>query len=165
LNQLVLVGVPGAGKTTIGKLLATEMGSEFFDSDEEVVAQTGSSVFSLFIEKGEPLFREIEREVIARGLERSSGVYALGGGAVLDPSTRELLKHKRVCWLGVSARVAAKRVGLDQPRPVLAGNVRAQMVKLLNEREPLYKEVATFTVVTDELSPSEVVREVMQVSS
>jgi shikimate kinase len=161
----VLVGVPGAGKTTIGKLLAIEMGSEFFDSDEEVAAQTGSSISSLFIEKGEPFFREIEREVIARGLERSSGVYALGGGAVLDPSTRELLKPKRVCWLGVSARVAAKRVGLDQPRPVLVGNVRAQMVKLLNDREPLYAEVATFTVVTDELSPSEVVREVMRVSS
>jgi shikimate kinase len=159
------VGVPGAGKTTIGKLLAAEMGSEFFDSDEEVVAQTGASVSSLFIEKGEAFFREIEREVIARGLERQSGVYALGGGAVLDRSTRELLKSERVCWLGVSARVAAKRVGFDQPRPVLVGNVRAQMVKLFNEREPLYAEVATFTVVTDELSPSEVVREVMRVSS
>jgi len=158
---LVLVGVPGAGKTTIGKELARQTGVDFFDSDEEIVERTGSSVSHLFIEKGEPFFRQIERDVVAEGLKRSDGVYALGGGAVLDPATRELLKGVNVCWLKVSAPVAAKRVGLDQPRPVLGGNVRSQMVKLLNEREPFYKEVATFSVDTDEKAPSEVVLDVM----
>ena len=158
---LVLVGVPGAGKTTIGKELASQTGVDFFDSDEEIVERTGSSVSHLFIEKGEPFFRQIERQVVSEGLKRSDGVYALGGGAVLDRATRELLKGVNVCWLKVSAPVAAKRVGLDQPRPVLMGNVRSQMVKLLNEREPFYKEVATFSVDTDEKAPSEVVLDVM----
>lgn len=158
----MLVGVPGAGKTTIGKLLATQSGLSFFDSDEEIVARTGSSVSQLFIEKGEPFFREVEREVVTSGLKRSDGVYALGGGAVLDPNTRQLLKTANVCWLRVSAPVAAKRVGLDQPRPVLVGNVRSQMVRLLNDREPLYAQVATFSVDTDDRTPDEVVVEVMK---
>lgn len=162
LGLLVLVGVPGAGKTTVGKQLASQWGVTFFDSDEEIVARTGSSVSQLFIEKGEPFFREVERDVVASGLNRSDGVYALGGGAVLDSRTRDLLKGARVCWLKVSATVAAKRVGLDKPRPVLVGNVRSQMVRLLNDREPLYQEVATFSVETDDKSPHEVALEVVK---
>jgi shikimate kinase len=145
---VVLVGPPGAGKTTVGRLLAAASGRSFRDTDADVEAAASMTVADIFVEHGEARFRELERAAVAGALDEHDGVLALGGGAVLDPRTRELLRGHTVVFLDVSVAVAAARVGLNQSRPLLLGNPRAQLTQLLAERRPLYADVATVTIDT-----------------
>lgn len=154
--RVVLVGVPGSGKTTVGLLLAERLGVGFRDTDQDVERSEGRPVPDIFVEDGEPYFRALETAAVATALEEHDGVLALGGGAVLDAGTRALLVAAPTVWLVVSASSGAHRVGLDVPRPVLLGNVRSRMVALLNERSPLYDEVASLSVDTDGRTPDEV---------
>ncbi|MFN8156705.1 MAG: shikimate kinase [Candidatus Nanopelagicales bacterium] len=154
--RVVLVGVPGSGKTTVGRILAERLGVGFRDTDQDVEESQGRSVPDIFVEDGEPYFRALERAAVARALEEHDGVLALGGGAVLDEGTRGLLLEQPTVWLQVGASAGAHRVGLDVPRPVLLGNVRSRMVALLNERAPLYDAVARLKVDTESRSPEEV---------
>lgn len=153
--SLVLVGAPGSGKSTVGALLAERWGVPFADVDAAIEAQVGKSVAEIFADDGEPVFRAFEEAATAE-LLRSPGVLALGGGAVLSPATRAALRDYRVVWLRVSVPHAAKRVGLNEARPLLLGNVRGRLVKLLNERTALYAEVAGEVVDTDDLSAEQV---------
>ena len=153
---IVLVGAPGSGKSTVGPLLARELGVPYADVDAVVEERIGKSVAEIFADDGEPAFRALE-EAITVELLRGTGVLALGGGAVLSAVTRAALRDHRVVWLQVSAATAVKRVGLNEARPLLLGNVRGRLIKLLNERAPLYAEVATESVVTDDADPVEVV--------
>jgi shikimate kinase len=153
--SLVLVGAPGSGKSTVGALLAERWGLPFADVDASIEAQVGKSVAEIFADEGEPVFRAFEEAATAE-LLREPGVLALGGGAVLSPATRAALRGYRVVWLQVSVPQAVRRVGLNEARPLLLGNVRGRLVKLLNERTPLYAEVATQAVDTDGLSAVEV---------
>lgn len=155
--RVVLVGVPGSGKTTVGRILAERLGVGFRDTDQDVEESEGRSVPDIFVEDGEPHFRALERAAVARALDQHDGVLALGGGAVLDEGTRALLVEQPTVWLQVGASAGAHRVGLDVPRPVLLGNVRSRMVALLNERAPLYDSVARVKVDTENRSPEEVV--------
>jgi len=157
---LVLVGPPGAGKTTVGELLAKRRGVDFRDTDRDVEARTGTTIADIFVEHGESHFRDLERVAVRRALDEHDGVVALGGGAVLDPSTRDLLRGRRVVFLDVSLAAAAERVGLNRSRPLLAVNPRATLARLLDERRPLYVEVAAVTVSTDNRTPDEVADEV-----
>ncbi|MDQ1747247.1 MAG: shikimate kinase [Frankiaceae bacterium] len=145
---VVLVGPPGAGKTTVGRLLAAAAGRAFRDTDGDVEAAASMSVADIFVECGEARFRELERAAVAAALAEHDGVLAVGGGAVLDPSTREALRGHTVVFLDVTVADAAARVGLNQSRPLLLGNPRAQLTRLLDERRPLYTEVASVTVDT-----------------
>ncbi|HET7900569.1 MAG TPA: shikimate kinase [Candidatus Nanopelagicales bacterium] len=154
--RVVLVGVPGSGKTTVGLLLAERLGIAFRDTDQDVEDAEGRSVPDIFVEDGEAHFRALERAAVARALEEHDGVLALGGGAVLDEGTRALLLDQPTVWLQVGASSGAHRVGLDVPRPVLLGNVRSRLVALLNERAPLYDEVARLRVDTERRTPEEV---------
>ena len=154
----VLVGPPGAGKSTVGRLLAEQLGVAFRDTDADVEELVGKSVADVFYEDGEDAFRELEKEAVRRALGEHDGVLSLGGGAVLSPETRELLRDHRVAFLSVGLGAAAKRVGLARDRPVLALNPRASLHVLLEQRLPLYREVATVEVATDDLSPGEVTR-------
>lgn len=158
---VVLVGPPGAGKTTVGQRLAERLGVEFLDTDAAVEARAGRPVSEIFVVDGEPVFRRLEHEAVAAALREHDGVLALGGGAVLDPATRELLRAHRVVFLDVDLGAAVRRVGLDTPRPLLIGNPRATLRKQLTDRRPHYLEVATAVVATSALSPAEVVDAVL----
>jgi len=155
-TRCVLVGPPGAGKSTVGALVAAALGVAFQDSDEVIVALAGKPVSDIFIDDGEPRFRELEAQAIATALGSFDGVLALGGGAVLDPGTRELLRGHEVVYLIVDFGDAIKRVGLGAGRPLLSVNPRATMRHLLDARKPLYEEVATHTIITDGNDPDEV---------
>ncbi|MGB8651557.1 MAG: shikimate kinase [Mycobacteriales bacterium] len=160
-QQLVLVGPPGAGKTTVGRILAERLGVGFRDTDADVEASTGRTIPEIFYDDGEERFRALERDAVRVALAEHDGVLCLGGGAVLSAETRELLKGRRVVLLLVGLADGAKRVGLSRDRPVLALNPRAALHKLLEDRMPLYREVATQTVETDGKTPEQVADEVL----
>ena len=143
----------GAGKTTVGRRLAKDWGVPFRDTDDDIVAAEGRSVSDIFVDSGEEAFRALERAAVAEALRTHDGVLALGGGAVLDPTTRGLLAGHRVVFLRVGLTDAASRVGLGVSRPLLLGNVRGQMKQLIDERTPVYESVATHVVDTDGLTP------------
>lgn len=160
---VVLVGPMGSGKSTVGALLATAYGVEARDTDTDVEVREGRSISDIFVESGEEHFRALEREAVATALAEHDGVLSLGGGAVLDPATRELLAGHRVVFLSVGLSEAVKRVGLGAGRPLLFGNMRAQVKKLLDERAPIYASVATATVDTDDTAPEDVVTRIQEV--
>jgi shikimate kinase len=158
---LVLVGPPGAGKTTVGRLAAVRLGVPFRDTDADVETAAGKPIAEIFIDDGEEHFRAIERAAVATALAEHDGVLALGGGAVLAAETRERLAGHRVVFLNVGLGDGAKRVGFARDRPVLALNPRAALRELLAARLPLYREVATVEVLTDGLTPEQVLDQVL----
>jgi shikimate kinase len=158
----VLVGVPGAGKSTVGQALAARLRVGFRDTDADVESTTGRTIPDIFVESGEPEFRRLEAAAVEAALREHTGVLALGGGAVLDPATRAALAAHRVVWLRVGLAAASQRAGLSVPRPVLLGNLRAQMKGLMDAREPLYTEVATLILDTDQMTPEEAVAAIVE---
>jgi shikimate kinase len=160
--RVVLVGPMGAGKTTVGELLASVWGVDLRDTDRDVEEAEGRPISEIFVDHGEEYFRERERAAVAEALRTHDGVLALGGGAVLDAGTREALRGHVVVFLQVGLSDAVKRVGLGTARPLLLGNVRARVKALLDERLPVYREVATVTVLTDGRSAEEVATEVRE---
>jgi shikimate kinase len=162
---LVLVGPPASGKTTVGTAVAELLDLPFRDTDADVERVTGSTVADLFVQHGEPHFRALEEQAVARALAEHEGVLALGGGAVTSAATRALLvAHGRaggtVVWLDVDLPSAARRVGLSRDRPILGVNPRAMLRQMLEQRAPLYAEVATATVPTGGREPGDVVADV-----
>ena len=158
---VVLVGPPGAGKSTVGELLARVYGVGFRDTDADVEAAAGRSVADVFLEEGEETFRALERAAVVAGLAEHDGVLALGGGAVLDPATQADLAAHTVVFLDVSLAEAAPRVGLSGARPLLVGNPRARWQALMAQRRPIYERVATVRVGTDGIAPDEVAQRVL----
>lgn len=158
---IVLVGPPGAGKTTIGREVATALGVAFRDTDDDVEQAAGRSVADLFVEEGEAEFRRLEAAAVEGALTGHDGVLALGGGAVLDATTRQRLRGHRVVLLQVGLAAAAERVGFNQARPLLVVNPRAELKRLMDERRALYDEVATAVVETDDRSVEAVVSDVL----
>ncbi|GIE92641.1 shikimate kinase [Paractinoplanes rishiriensis] len=156
----VVVGAPGAGKSTVGEAVAALLGVPFADTDAIIVAREGRPIPDIFVDDGEDAFRAIERATIAESLRDFDGVLALGGGAVLSEDTRTLLREHTVVYLSVELTDALKRVGLGGGRPLLAMNPRATLKYLLDQRRPLYAEVATHTVVTDGREPDDIAAEI-----
>ena len=156
----VLIGAPGSGKTSVGPLLAERLGTSFRETDADIAAVAGQPVSDIFIEQGEPAFRQLEREAAARALREHDGVLALGSGAVLDPDIRQRLEGVPVVYLAVDFTTVARRMGLDRPRVVIPGNPRGRLRAMLEERRPLYEQLATLTVQTDDLDPDELAAEI-----
>lgn len=157
---VVLVGPPGAGKSTVGRLVAQRCGVGFRDTDADVEHRAGKAVADIFVEDGEARFREMEREAVAAAVRDHDGVVAVGGGAVVAADTRELLRSQRVVFLDVGLAEAVERVGFNRSRPLLVVNPRMELKRLMAERRPLYEDVATHTVVTDGRTPEEVAAEI-----
>ena len=159
---IVLVGPPGAGKTTVGRVLARRLGTGFVDVDALIVERAGRSISDIFLQDGEDAFRMLERAVVAEALESVDGVLALGGGSVLAEQTRERLRGHTVVHLTVGLADGLRRTGMSTARPLLAGvNPRATFKALLDARAPLYREVATVEVDTVRRSAGQVARAVL----
>jgi shikimate kinase len=156
----VLVGVMGAGKSTVGELLAQRLGVPFHDVDTAIEQAAGKPISEIFIDEGEDHFRALERAAVAAALAHVDGVVALGGGAILAEETRDALAGHTVIYLSVELADAIKRVGLGQGRPLLAMNPRATLKHLLDQRRPLYEKVATHVVRTDGRTPEEIADEI-----
>lgn len=159
---VVLVGPPGSGKSTVGGLVANELGVPFRDTDTDIEGRAGKPITEIFVDDGEPAFRDMERKAVAEALVEHTGVLALGGGAVLDASTSERLAGETVVHLDVGLADAAARVGFNRDRPLLLGNPRAQLKKLLDERRPYYERVATASVDTTGRAPEDIADEVVR---
>lgn len=159
--RVILIGPMGAGKTTVAGLLAERWGTAVRDTDADVETAAGRSIAEIFVDSGEADFRALERTAVKLAVAEHDGVLALGGGAVLDESTRELLTDQTVVFLRVGLSAAVKRVGLGSGRPLLLGNVRSRIKTLLDERTPIYESLATHVVETDGRPPAEVADEVV----
>jgi len=160
--RVVLIGPPGSGKTTVGRVLAKLLGVELRDTDHAIEVQQGQSISDIFMDAGEPRFRELERAEVAVSLASHTGVLALGGGAVMDPVTSAALVGQTVVFLEVGIADAAKRVGFDRSRPLLALNPRAQWIRMMEARRPTYERLATFSVQTAGRTPQDVAAEIVQ---
>ncbi|MFF0790079.1 shikimate kinase [Streptomyces spiralis] len=158
---VVLVGPMGVGKSTVGHLLAGRLGLGYRDTDDDIVTEQGRTIAEIFVDDGEPAFRAIEKQTVRRALAEHDGVLALGGGAILDPDTRELLAGVRVVYLSMDVEEAVKRTGLNAARPLLAVNPRKQWREQMEARRHLYEEVATAVVATDGRTPEEVTQAVL----
>ncbi|MEW1761723.1 3-dehydroquinate synthase [Streptomyces cyaneofuscatus] len=158
---VVLVGPMGVGKSTVGELLAARLGTTYRDTDADVVAEAGKPIAEIFYDEGEDHFRALERRAVAAALTGHAGVLSLGGGAVLDEATRELLADRPVVYLSMDVDEAVRRVGLGAARPLLAVNPRRQWRELMDARRHLYEEVARTVVATDENTPEEVAQAII----
>lgn len=164
MPRAILIGPPGAGKSTVGKALAKRMNLSFADTDHLIESRAGKKITEIFVEDGEPKFRELEEEIVEASLSTVEGILALGGGAVMSARTQNLLDTSRskVILLEVSISQAAPRVGFNKERPLLAINPRQQWQALYEKRLPIYKRLAGFSVSTDSKKPQEVAEEIAQ---
>ncbi|TWG01882.1 3-dehydroquinate synthase [Streptomyces brevispora] len=158
---IVLVGPMGVGKSTVGELLAERLGATYRDTDADVVATAGKPIAEIFYDEGEERFRELESRAVRAAVAEHTGVLSLGGGAVLDETTRTLLAGHAVVYLSMDVDEAVKRVGLNTARPLLAVNPRRQWRELMEARRHLYTDVARAVVATDERTPQEVAQAVL----
>jgi shikimate kinase len=159
--RVVLVGPPGAGKSSVAAELGRLLGLAVRDTDADVEAAAGKPIAEIFVDDGEPAFRALERAAVLAALAEHRGVLAVGGGAVLDAGVQDALAGYRasggtVVFLDVSLSAAAPRVGFNRSRPLLLGNPRAQWQALMDARRPVYEAVSTVRIATDDLTPAQV---------
>ncbi|GMA33802.1 shikimate kinase [Demequina litorisediminis] len=159
--RYILMGPPGSGKSSVGRALAASTGLDWRDTDEDVSAGAGKSIADIFLADGEDAFRDLEEAAVADAVATHAGVLSLGGGAILRPATQALLEQAAgagaaIVFLDVSLKAASPRVGLNKSRPLLLGNPRQQWLTLMEARRPVYERLATQTVVTDDLTPTQV---------
>jgi shikimate kinase len=157
--KAVLIGLPGSGKSTIGRRLAKAMGCALIDTDAVIVERTGRSIAEIFTEDGESGFRRIEEQVVREALESHDGILSLGGGAVTTPGVRDALVGQTVIYLEITAAEGIRRTGGSTVRPLLAGPDRDEKYrKLMADRVPLYRRIATIRINTNRRNPGAVVR-------
>ncbi len=164
MPQVVIIGPPGSGKSTIGKALAKSLGVGFLDLDNQVEKKHGKKISEIFIDEGEERFRELEFEALESALLNCGVILSLGGGAPIAKRAQELLKSSGapIVFLDVSLATAAPRVGFNRDRPLLLGNPRAQWQALYDVRRPIYEELATITIKVDGMKVDEIVKKMRE---
>jgi shikimate kinase len=162
LKKIVLIGPPGAGKSSIGKALAKELNLNFIDSDSEIEKLSHKKISEIFIEDGEPAFRLLEVDVVRKVLSDFEGVISLGGGAPINAEIQEVLEDADypVVFIDVSIAQAATRIGFNKDRPLLLVNPRQQWISLMNDRRPIYEKLASQTISSDNQKPHEVAKQI-----
>ena len=163
-NKIVLIGPPGAGKSSIGKALAKELSLPFIDSDGEIEKSVGKKISEIFVDDGELHFRLLEVEKVKQLLQDFVGVISLGGGAPINSEISQILESADypVIFIDVSIAQAAVRIGFNKDRPLLLINPRQQWMNLMNERRPVYEKLATDTVSSDNKKPHEVAKVIVE---
>jgi shikimate kinase len=165
-SKIILIGPPGAGKSTIGYSLAKKLKVNFADTDALIEAKLDKKISDIFVDIGEPVFRAEELIVLSEVLQSDNGVVSLGGGAPISPQAQELLRKSgaTVIFLDISLGKAAARVGFNRDRPLLLGNPRAQWNELMTSRRPIYESLATAVITVDDRSVNEICSEILAVA-
>ena len=165
-SQIILIGPPGAGKSTIGHSLAKKMKVKFADTDSIIEAKLDKKISDIFVDLGEPVFRAEELKVLAEVLQSDNGVVSLGGGAPISLPAQELIRGSgaTVIFLDISLGKAAARVGFNRDRPLLLGNPRAQWNELMSSRRPIYEALATAVVPVDDRTVNEICADILAVA-
>lgn len=166
--HVVLVGLMGTGKSTVGRRLAHKLGWEFLDTDDEIVRISGRTVRQIFGSEGEEVFRQLEHDVLVAAFDHSTPhIIAGAGGVILQASNRELLQTaKHVIWLHAPLHVLMERIGQraikgDGHRPLVDGDPAARLEKLYADRESLYRDVSSVKIDVDGLEISEVIDKIL----
>ena len=158
-NRLLLIGMMGSGKTTVGRLAAERLGWPHLDSDAEVEAATGKSVPEIFVNQGEPAFRAAETAALVRALGVEPVVVSVAGGAVLDTGNRRLIREGgTVVWLRAEVDTLTDRIGDGAGRPLLDGDTERALAELDAVRRLLYTQLADAVVDVDDMTPEQVAR-------
>lgn len=159
MSRILLIGPPGAGKSTVGEVLAKVLGVPFVDTDQEIEKESGKAITDIFVVDGEPHFRELEIETLKRVLTLESGVISLGGGAPISDEAQQIIRNSNshAVFLDVSLATAAPRVGFNRDRPLLLGNPRAQWQALSDKRRPIYELLADDCIKVDDMDVDQVV--------
>jgi len=165
-SQIILIGPPGAGKSTIGHSLAKKMKVQFADTDAMIETKLNKKIADIFVDLGEPVFRAEELKVLAEVLQSDNGVVSLGGGAPISLPAQELIRNSgaTVIFLDISLGKAAARVGFNRDRPLLLGNPRAQWNELMSSRRPIYEALATAVVPVDDRTVNEICADILAVA-
>ena len=160
LTRIVLIGPPGAGKSSVGRALSKELSMPFVDSDSEIEKAAGKTISEIFVDDGEQVFRKMEVEIVSKLLTDFTGVIALGGGAPITLETKQKLESSDfpIIFIDVSISQAANRVGFNKDRPLLLINPRQQWLNLMNDRRPIYERLASEIVSSDNKKPVEVAK-------
>ena len=162
--RVILIGPMGSGKTTIGQLLASQLGIPFRDTDHVIEEKAGKSVSDIFLEDGEDEFRILEKKVLRDELLSDNTVLALGGGAPISVDAQSALRAiaSPVVYLDISLATVAPRIGFNRDRPLLLHNPRGQWQTLMEARRPIYESIADSVIDVNEKSESEIVTLVME---
>lgn len=159
--KAVLVGMPGSGKSTIGRRLAKALDVPLLDTDAKIVETTGRTIADIFVE-GEAEFRRIEADVVRAALAGHDGIVSLGGGAITTPEVRDALAGHTVIYLEITAAEGIRRTSGGAARPLLAGGDSGERFReLMTQRVPLYRQVATLRINTNRRNPGAVVRHIV----
>jgi shikimate kinase len=164
MSRILLIGPPGAGKSTVGQALASELAIDFIDTDQVIENETGKTITDIFVVDGESHFRALELQTLKNVLTLESGVISLGGGAPISQDAQKAIEqsNSHTVFLDVSLATAAPRVGFNRDRPLLLGNPRAQWQALSDNRRPIYEKLADDAIKVDDMKVDQIVAEIVK---
>jgi shikimate kinase len=164
MSRILLIGPPGAGKSTVGQALANKLRIDFIDTDQVIEDETGKSITDIFVVDGEPHFRALELQTLRKVLSFEAGVISLGGGTPISEDAQEAIEqsNSHTVFLDVSLATAAPRVGFNRDRPLLLGNPRAQWQALSDNRRPIYEKLADHAIKVDDMNVNQIVAEIVK---